>query len=169
MTFAGTPTFGKHGGVSGDWATYLTMTGATNRGWIFKLGTTNVASISAAGVVTATTFSGKATSAGTSDLANTLTINSSASASWFNILWNSGTTVYGSASNKLRVQPSTGSITSGGTITASEFIGNASSATVADTVRGNTKTITITGNANTYYPVVITGTARKTLPTRISV
>lgn len=73
MTFAGTPTFGTHGAVTGDWATYFTMTGATSRGWIFKLGTTNVASISAAGVITAPTFigalSGKATSAGTADTA----------------------------------------------------------------------------------------------------
>ena len=60
-----------------------------------------------------------------------------------------------------------------GALTATSFVGNltgdASSATVADTVRGNTTTITITGNADTYYPVVITGAARKTLPTRISV
>ena len=50
---------GTFGGVSGDWATYFTMGGATNRGWIFQLYSssssyTNVASISAGGVLTTT-------------------------------------------------------------------------------------------------------------------
>ena len=49
--FAGTGTFGTHGDVVGDWATYLTMTGTHNRGWIFKHGSTNVASISATGAL----------------------------------------------------------------------------------------------------------------------
>ena len=45
MMFAGTATFGTHGGVTGTWATYLTMSNTTNRGWIFKRGSTNVASV----------------------------------------------------------------------------------------------------------------------------
>lgn len=52
LMFAGTGTFGKHGYVQGDWATYLTMTGGTNRGWIFKHGSGsggNVASIDGSG------------------------------------------------------------------------------------------------------------------------
>lgn len=44
-----TVTYGKHGQVQGDIAMYLQMTGATNRGWIFKLGNNNVASISGTG------------------------------------------------------------------------------------------------------------------------
>lgn len=42
---------GTCGQVSGTWATYFTMEGATNRGWIFRYETTNVASISAGGVL----------------------------------------------------------------------------------------------------------------------
>jgi hypothetical protein len=49
IAFAGTGTFGTHGGVSGDWATYFTMNDDGSRGWIFKRGTTNVASISGSG------------------------------------------------------------------------------------------------------------------------
>ena len=49
VAFAGTGTFGNHGGVTGDWATYFTMSNSTNRGWIFKRGTTNVASIDGGG------------------------------------------------------------------------------------------------------------------------
>ncbi|ADJ19563.1 tail fiber protein [Acinetobacter phage 133] len=59
LAFSGTATFGTHGGVGGDWATYFTMGGATNRGWIFKSGNGaggNVASISAAGAITATSI-----------------------------------------------------------------------------------------------------------------
>lgn len=59
LAFSGTATFGTHGSVVGDWATYFTMSGATNRGWIFKSGNGaggNVASISAAGEITATSI-----------------------------------------------------------------------------------------------------------------
>lgn len=56
IAFSGTAAFGTHGSVVGDWATYFTMSGATNRGWIFKSGNSgtagNVASISATGVAT---------------------------------------------------------------------------------------------------------------------
>lgn len=70
IAFAGTATFGTHGGVTSDWATYLTMNDATTRGWIFRRGTTNVASISGAGTATlggglsvasTSTFTGKTT------------------------------------------------------------------------------------------------------------
>lgn len=52
IMFAGTATFGTHGSVTSDWATYLTMSDTTTRGWIFKRGTTNVASISGSGILT---------------------------------------------------------------------------------------------------------------------
>jgi len=52
IMFAGTATFGTHGSVTSDWATYLTMSDTTTRGWIFKRGTTNVASISGTGILT---------------------------------------------------------------------------------------------------------------------
>lgn len=70
IAFAGTGTFGTHGGVTSDWATYLTMNDMTTRGWIFRRGTTNVASISGAGTATlggglsvasTSTFTGKTT------------------------------------------------------------------------------------------------------------
>jgi hypothetical protein len=49
LMFAGTGTFGTHGYVSADWATYLTMNTTANRGWVFRSGSTNVASINTAG------------------------------------------------------------------------------------------------------------------------
>lgn len=61
IMFAGTGTFGTHGSVTSDWATYFTMAGSTSRGWVFKAGNTsggNIASISATGIVTANTFNG---------------------------------------------------------------------------------------------------------------
>ena len=51
LMFGGTPTFGTHGSVSGDWATYFTMNDDSSRGWIFKRGTTNVASFSGGGIL----------------------------------------------------------------------------------------------------------------------
>ena len=59
LAFSGTATFGTHGSVVGEWATYFTMSGATNRGWIFKSGNGaggNVASISANGEITGNRF-----------------------------------------------------------------------------------------------------------------
>lgn len=52
IMFQGTATFGTHGSVTADWATYFTMNNTANRGWIFKTstGTTgNVASIDVGG------------------------------------------------------------------------------------------------------------------------
>lgn len=51
LFFGGTATFGTHGAVTADWATYFTMNNTANRGWIFReMSTgTNVASISNAG------------------------------------------------------------------------------------------------------------------------
>lgn len=64
IAFAQTQHHGGYGYVNGDWATYFTMEGAYNRGWIFKSHTHgNVASISSTGVITAPTFNGNATSA----------------------------------------------------------------------------------------------------------
>jgi hypothetical protein len=50
LFFGGTGTFGKHGGVQGDWATYFTMDSTANRGWVFLKGETAVASISNDGI-----------------------------------------------------------------------------------------------------------------------
>jgi hypothetical protein len=52
--FGGTATFGTHGAVSADWATYFTMNNTANRGWIFRDMSTpsNVASINNAGRAT---------------------------------------------------------------------------------------------------------------------
>ena len=53
LMFQGISTFGNHGGVTSDWATYFTMGGANTRGWIFKSGNSsggNIASINAQGV-----------------------------------------------------------------------------------------------------------------------
>lgn len=53
IMFRGTANSGKYGSVTGDWATYFTMNDDTTRGWIFKRGSTNVASISGGGIITA--------------------------------------------------------------------------------------------------------------------
>ena len=51
IAFRGTGTYGTHGCVNSDWATYLTMSDTTNRGWIFRRGSTNIASISGIGLL----------------------------------------------------------------------------------------------------------------------
>lgn len=50
LMFAKTASFSSHVDVSGDWATYLTMSNTLDRGWIFRRGSTNVASISGSGI-----------------------------------------------------------------------------------------------------------------------
>lgn len=45
IAFSGVGTFDSHGAVCNDWATYFTMDSTANRGWIFRTGNTNVASI----------------------------------------------------------------------------------------------------------------------------
>ena len=54
LMFATTTNFSTHGQVTGDWATYFTMTETTttNRGWIFRHCSNNVASISGNGSLT---------------------------------------------------------------------------------------------------------------------
>ena len=49
ILFATTGHLGKHGMVTSDWATYFTMDGSQDRGWIFRSAGGNVASISAKG------------------------------------------------------------------------------------------------------------------------
>ena len=49
IAFRGTGNYGKIGRVQGDWATYFTMDSSYNRGWIFRSGGINYASISARG------------------------------------------------------------------------------------------------------------------------
>jgi len=57
ISFAQTQHHGRHGYVDGDWATYFTMEGAYNRGWIFKSHTHgNVASISSQGFLSIPTM-----------------------------------------------------------------------------------------------------------------
>ena len=57
ISFAQTQHHGRHGYVDGDWATYFTMKGAYNRGWIFKSHTHgNVASISSQGLLSIPTM-----------------------------------------------------------------------------------------------------------------
>lgn len=45
IAFAGVNTFDSHGAVCNDWATYFTMDATANRGWIFRAGNANIASI----------------------------------------------------------------------------------------------------------------------------
>jgi hypothetical protein len=52
MMFAGTPTFGTHGSVVGDWAMYFNVNNGSDRGWIFRdvSSAVNVASITNTGI-----------------------------------------------------------------------------------------------------------------------
>ena len=54
LMFSGTATYGTHGQVNGDWATYFTMNNTSGRGWIFRdvSSGTNVASIENTGYAT---------------------------------------------------------------------------------------------------------------------
>lgn len=52
IAFRGTGTYGTHGYVTADWATYLTMSNTNNRGWIFRRASSaNVFSIDTSGQV----------------------------------------------------------------------------------------------------------------------
>jgi hypothetical protein len=113
LMFAGTPTAGTHGFVTGDWATYLTMSLDTGRGWIFK-SDTGVASISNTGYAT---FNGSVTSAG---LVNSGSLTQSGAASLGGALSVAGTSTF------------TGRITANGGVTGA-LIGNASTSTTLAT------------------------------------
>lgn len=52
LMFAKTESFSTYGEVSGDQAIYFTMNDSTTRGWIFRRGSINIASISGAGYLT---------------------------------------------------------------------------------------------------------------------
>ena len=67
LFFGGTGTFGKHGGVQGDWATYFTMDSTANRGWVFLKGETAVASINNDGITKLGDGSGATASSAGSD------------------------------------------------------------------------------------------------------
>lgn len=65
IVFAQTsPTLGTYGSVTGDWATYFTMSNSSNRGWIFRNSTdgVNVASVSNTGSISASQLTLKKTS-----------------------------------------------------------------------------------------------------------
>ena len=47
-----TGNYGKHGDVQSDWATYFNMNAVGQRGWIYRAGSTNVASVSCNGIGT---------------------------------------------------------------------------------------------------------------------
>ncbi len=86
--------------------------------------TASSSGVTVSGTVTATTFSGNlsgnattATSATTATKANTLKINTSASTSYYDVLWRSGENVYKSTSSKFTVS-GTGNLRCGGNITA---------------------------------------------------
>ena len=57
LFFAQTSNFGGHGAVTGGWATYFSMDGDVDRGWIFRHANGNkVASISASGIISGAAF-----------------------------------------------------------------------------------------------------------------
>lgn len=54
LMFAKTGSFGTHGTVTNDWATYFTMSDTNGRGWVFRRGNSNIASIGTDGAGTFT-------------------------------------------------------------------------------------------------------------------
>lgn len=66
---------GKHAYVQGDWATYFNMNSSTDRGWVFRSGTTPVVSISTGGYIAG----------------NRLSLNRSGSVDYGRIYWYSPT------------------------------------------------------------------------------
>ncbi|MDC4334559.1 phage tail protein [Acinetobacter baumannii] len=85
--FAGTPTFGYHGDITGPWATYFSViTSNDTRGWIFQANDKNIVSISTNGVVTAPTFvgglKGNADTASKLSAVRTITFNGDVSGSY---------------------------------------------------------------------------------------
>jgi len=63
LMFAGTGTFGTHGGVTADWATYFTMNNAAGRGWIFKTSTGTAGNVASINTVGTATFAGNVAAA----------------------------------------------------------------------------------------------------------
>ncbi|MDX8255259.1 phage tail protein [Acinetobacter pittii] len=87
LYFGGTPTFGRHGDISGPWATYFSVITANDtRGWIFQADDKNVASISTNGVITGTSFvgglKGNADTATKLSAVRTITFNGDVSGSY---------------------------------------------------------------------------------------
>ncbi|HCV3108651.1 TPA: phage tail protein [Acinetobacter baumannii] len=85
--FAGTPTFGYHGDITGPWATYFSViTSNDTRGWIFQANDKNIVSISTNGIVTAPTFvgglKGNADTASKLSAVRTITFNGDVSGSY---------------------------------------------------------------------------------------
>jgi hypothetical protein len=132
IMFAGTPTFGTHGSVTGDWATYFTMNADNARGWIFrKAGTANVASISGGGNAS---FTGTVSA---SNLSGTNTGDQ--------------TNISGNAATATSAGTVTGSSTIGGYLTLSTNWG-VSPYTSAFTIIGTHPSMTFRGsNADTHY------------------
>ena len=122
-----------------------------------------------ANLIQATTFSGKATSAGSADSAATVSVTSTNTSANYNLAFVSGTSgnnqIYVAGANSIKVNPSTKIITAAGyTVSASSFSGNvdvtknsnfgtASSSAITIGKSGinttiNGSTITIAGNLN---------------------
>ena len=87
--FAQTTNFGKHGDVQSDWATYFGMNAVGTRGWIFRPGSTNVASISANGVASFSAI-GDGTAYMAFPKGGTLTIGSSGQKGYLTIVFPAG-------------------------------------------------------------------------------
>ena len=110
IMFAGTSTFGTHGSVTSDWATYFTMSDTPARGWIFQRGSTNVASISAGGNAK---FDGTLNVVGDTNLNSTLGVSSTVTAPTFTVSANNLITTNGgylglrSSSNEITIGGST--------------------------------------------------------------
>jgi hypothetical protein len=83
-------------------------------------------------------FLGKTAKATSATLADTVTVNGSASTSTYGVLWHSGNTIYECSSSKLIVQPSTGSLTSGGIIQGTQLKSTIATGTAPLTVASTT-------------------------------
>ena len=143
IAFNQTSNWGTHGYVTGDWATYFTMSNTENRGWIFRRsGSGNVFSIDCDGHAYA---------------------NGLVNANYFVSRVATGTQPYQCTSTTCNTNLNADLLD--GYHRSNLFT---SYVTWMD-VSGLNKSITVGGDANTYYPVVISITTSKLDSTRISV
>jgi hypothetical protein len=182
IMFATTGNYGTHGYVTGDWATYFTMSNTENRGWVFRRsGSGNVFSIDcdghayANGLVNASRFNSRVATGTQPYACTSTTLNTNLNADLLDGVHASGLfTNLSNSGNNI-------SITIGGT-NKTLTPAYASSAGNADTldsyhrkglyssipawINANeyTVTVTVSGSADTYYPVVISTPTDKEFP-----
>lgn len=161
IAFAGTGTFGTHGGVTSDWATYLTMSDTTTRGWIFRRGTTNVASISGTGTAT---LSGGLSVASTSTFTGKTTHNGGLGATtgtFSSTLSVTGVATFSNATDATSTTAAGVKVTGGLGVAKQLRVGSTSTFTGKTTHNGGISTTTMTMSSTGDNVLLFTGAAER--------